>query len=77
VASERLGVAPGECLVVEDSLVGLRAALGAGMRCLITYTGSTSAQEVPGAETVVQSLGDVGFERLWAGALAGVDDRAA
>ena len=25
------------CLVVEDSLVGLRAARGAGMRCVITY----------------------------------------
>lgn len=44
IASERLGVAPECCLVVEDSKIGLDAALGAGMRCLITYTNSTREQ---------------------------------
>jgi hypothetical protein len=31
------------CVVVEDSLVGLKAAMGAGMNCIITYTESTSS----------------------------------
>ena len=31
------------CVVIEDSLVGLRAAMGAGMNCIITYTESTSS----------------------------------
>jgi beta-phosphoglucomutase-like phosphatase (HAD superfamily) len=44
VAAERLGVAPGDCCVVEDSMIGLQAALGAGMRCIITYTPSTKSQ---------------------------------
>jgi beta-phosphoglucomutase-like phosphatase (HAD superfamily) len=44
VAAERLGVAPAECVVVEDSLIGLQAARGAGMRCIITYTPSTRKQ---------------------------------
>jgi beta-phosphoglucomutase-like phosphatase (HAD superfamily) len=44
VAAEKLGVSPGECVVVEDSTIGLEAALGAGMRCIITYTPSTKQQ---------------------------------
>ncbi|GFR50251.1 hypothetical protein Agub_g12437 [Astrephomene gubernaculifera] len=57
VAAERLGVSPGECVVVEDSMIGLQAALGAGMRCIITYTPSTKSQAFPGAERIVCELG--------------------
>lgn len=56
VAAKTLGVDPKDCLVVEDSMIGLEAAVGAGMRCLITPTGSTSGQPFPGAELVVPSL---------------------
>ena len=77
VAAQRLGVDPAQCLVIEDSMVGLAAALGAGMRCLITYTNSTGVQTFEGADTVVSSLGDVAFKDLAAGALRGVDDRKA
>jgi len=31
------------CVVIEDSLVGLKAAMGAGMNCIITYTESTAS----------------------------------
>jgi HAD superfamily hydrolase (TIGR01509 family) len=44
VAAQKLGVAPADCVVVEDSTIGLQAALGAGMRCIITYTPSTKQQ---------------------------------
>jgi beta-phosphoglucomutase-like phosphatase (HAD superfamily) len=44
VAAQRLGVDPADCVVVEDSTIGLKAALGAGMRCIITYTPSTKQQ---------------------------------
>lgn len=44
VAAQKLGLQPSECLVVEDSTIGLQAALGAGMRCIITYTPSTKQQ---------------------------------
>lgn len=40
-AAERLDIDPARCVVVEDSVVGLKAAKGAGMKCLITYV-STS-----------------------------------
>lgn len=37
-----MGVEPSECLVVEDgSSGGLKAAMGAGMRCVVTYTPAT------------------------------------
>jgi HAD superfamily hydrolase (TIGR01509 family) len=34
MASERVGVPPERCVVIEDSLVGLRAAKGAGIKHL-------------------------------------------
>jgi len=56
-AATRLGVDPAGCVVIEDSMVGLRAALSAGMRCIITYTASTAGEAFPGAERVVATLG--------------------
>ena len=48
-AREKLGIdAATKCVVVEDSAVGLRAAKAAGMRCLITYTGSTTNEDFYG-----------------------------
>uniref|UniRef100_A0A804M8C9 Haloacid dehalogenase-like hydrolase domain-containing protein n=1 Tax=Zea mays TaxID=4577 RepID=A0A804M8C9_MAIZE len=44
-ASEKLGVESKNCLVVEDSVIGLQAAKGAGMSCIITYTPSTASQD--------------------------------
>ncbi|GMH40321.1 hypothetical protein BSKO_08225 [Bryopsis sp. KO-2023] len=56
VATQKLGVKPEECVVVEDSAIGLAAAVGAGMRCIITCTGSTKSQDFEGAERVVDDL---------------------
>ncbi len=39
VAAERLGVAPDRCIVFEDSVVGVRAALAAGMTCFAVPSG--------------------------------------
>lgn len=39
LAAERLGVAPAACLVLEDSLVGARAAVAAGATCVWTTYG--------------------------------------
>lgn len=75
VAAKRLNVDPARCLVIEDSMIGLAAARGAGMRCLITYTPSTADQAFPGAECVVANLEKVTFAALQAGQLVGVDDR--
>ena len=56
-AAQKLGVDPAACVVVEDSTVGLKAALAAGMRCIISFHASTKNEPFTGAERVVESLG--------------------
>ena len=49
VAREKLGIDnPRACVVIEDSLVGLRAAKSANMHCVITYTSSTADMDFYG-----------------------------
>lgn len=56
--SNRLGVPASRSIVVEDSLIGLQAALGAEMPCVITHTPSTKAQDFRGARAIYPELGD-------------------
>ena len=65
-ACEKLGVAPAECIVVEDSTVGLKAATAAGMRCCITYTSTGKEEPFEEAALVVTDLesGNVTLARL-------------
>jgi len=58
LAAEKLGVDASECLVIEDSLIGLQAALGAKMKCVVTHTPSTASQDFDGAELVLPQVGD-------------------
>lgn len=54
----------------------MQAALGAGMRCLVTYTNSTKSQKFEGAEYVVSSLSNsVALSDLLNVAPAAFDDR--
>jgi len=58
-ARDKLGIAKAtNCVVVEDSSVGLAAAKAAGMRCIITYTESTSTEDFygKGADAKVPDL---------------------
>ncbi|KAL7435181.1 hypothetical protein ACHAXH_007410 [Discostella pseudostelligera] len=61
-AAERLNIDPSRCVVVEDSIVGLKAAKGAGMRCIITYTTSTENEDFYslGCDAKVPELGSKG-----------------
>jgi HAD superfamily hydrolase (TIGR01509 family) len=60
-AARRLGVAPGGCLVVEDSINGLRAGVDAGMTTVLVP--NLSVPPAPGAEAVadhvLNRLGDL------------------
>lgn len=51
-AVDRLGLAPEEVLAVEDSAVGLRAALAAGLATLVVTNGYTVDQDFTGAAAV-------------------------
>jgi beta-phosphoglucomutase len=56
--ASKLGLQPERCVVVEDSVLGVRAAKAAGMRCIAVLSGASSrnelAQEHP--DVVVASL---------------------
>ena len=54
-AAERLGVAPADCVVIEDAPGGVEAAKRAGMRCIGLAAGRLSA-ELAAADLVVGSL---------------------
>ncbi len=58
LALERLGLDPGQVLVVEDSRNGLEAAHAAGLTCLVTVNGYTEKEDFSEAILVVSSLGD-------------------
>jgi HAD superfamily hydrolase (TIGR01509 family) len=60
LALRELGIPAAEALVIEDSGNGLRAALSAGLRTVITVSGYTAAEDFTGASLVVSSLGDPG-----------------
>ena len=60
LALERMGVAPGDAIVVEDSRNGLLAAVGAGLPCVVTVSGYTADEDMSEAVLVVTSLGDPG-----------------
>jgi HAD superfamily hydrolase (TIGR01509 family) len=58
LARERLSLSGKDCLVIEDSRVGLLAAKGAGMYCLVTTNGYTALEDFSEADRVVPELGD-------------------
>ena len=58
-AARRLGVAPGACLVVEDSAHGLRGAKAAGMRCAVVPTAGRWPHGVEQADVRLRSLLDL------------------
>lgn len=60
VARERLGVAVEDCVVIEDSQIGLEAGLAAGMKVIITHTPYTASQSFEGAASVYPNLGEPG-----------------
>ena len=57
-AAERMGVAPERCVVVEDSPLGVRAAVAAGMDVL-GFTAMTPAERLAGATRLFGGMGEL------------------
>ncbi len=58
LASERLSLEPSECVVVEDTRIGLLAAKAAGMYCVITTNDYSKDEDFTEADLIVSELGD-------------------
>lgn len=57
-ALEAMGLPPSECVAIEDSQVGLRAATQAGLTTVITPSSYTQHEDFTGAALVVSHLGE-------------------
>jgi HAD superfamily hydrolase (TIGR01509 family) len=55
---KRLGLAAGDCVAIEDSNVGLRAALAARLTTVITFSDYTAKEDFTGAYAVLSHLGE-------------------
>jgi beta-phosphoglucomutase family hydrolase len=55
LAADKLGVKPGNCVVIEDAIAGVAAAKSAGMKCL-AVTNSHPGQSLQKADLIVDSL---------------------
>ncbi|MFE0457549.1 HAD family hydrolase [Streptomyces sp. NPDC058914] len=57
-AAERMGVAPERCVVVEDSPLGVQAAVAAGMD-VFGFTAMTPAEKLAGATRLFADMGEL------------------
>ena len=60
LALEQLGISAQDAIVIEDSRNGLLAAVGAGLRCVVTLSSYTAEEDMSEAVLVLTSLGDPG-----------------
>ncbi len=60
LAARKLGIAPADCIVVEDAVTGIEAANRAGMKSL----GIGEKERIPNAKVVVPNLGAISVDRL-------------
>ncbi len=57
-AAERMGVEPGRCVVIEDSPLGVQAAVAAGMD-VYGFTAMTPAERLVGATQLFSGMGEL------------------
>jgi HAD superfamily hydrolase (TIGR01509 family) len=58
LATQRMGIAPANCLAIEDSRNGLLSAVAAGVRVVVTTSWFTRDEDFSEARLVVSALGD-------------------
>jgi beta-phosphoglucomutase-like phosphatase (HAD superfamily) len=58
MAIKEMGLDKSRCVIVEDSGIGLGAALAAGVCCIVTKSSYTENEDFTGADLIVKELGD-------------------
>jgi len=64
LAAEKLGVKPKECVVIEDSAVGIESAKSAGMICIAVRNQYQNNPDLSKADLIVESLSDISLEMI-------------
>lgn len=65
LAAQKIGVAPANCLVFEDSPNGLTAAKSAGMFCGVIQTKNIDIQELSNADYLFRTFREITLNRLF------------
>lgn len=63
IASQKLGMSPSDCLVIEDSVFGIQAALAAKMK-VIGITTTFSSEMLTQASFVINSFNQINFKTI-------------
>jgi len=64
LAAEKLGIKPVNCLAVEDSENGIKAAIAAGMTCVAYQSPEADPQKQKDADAVIQNYSQLGMMLL-------------
>ncbi len=62
-AAKMLGVKPNECVVFEDSVVGVKAAKSAGMKC-VAIINTHSGDDLKEADILIKSYNEINLDIL-------------
>mmetsp|Transcript_23578 Transcript_23578/g.65602 ORF Transcript_23578/g.65602 Transcript_23578/m.65602 type:complete len:292 (+) Transcript_23578:78-953(+) len=65
-----------KCVIVEDSGIGLGAALAAEISCIVTKSSYTAGEDFTGANLIVEELGDDATDGVTLETLAGLLEKA-
>mmetsp|Transcript_12645 Transcript_12645/g.27316 ORF Transcript_12645/g.27316 Transcript_12645/m.27316 type:complete len:153 (+) Transcript_12645:306-764(+) len=58
MAVEEMGLEKGRCVIVEDSHIGVGAAVASEISCIVTKSSYTAEEDFTGAKMIVEELGD-------------------
>lgn len=62
--ASRLNVIPSDCIVVEDSFNGVKAAKSAGMYCLGYHNPNSGNQDISAADRIINSFADINIKEM-------------
>ena len=60
MAVDKMGLTKDKCVIIEDSHIGVGAAVAAGISCLVTKSSYTQNEDFTGAKMIVDELGENG-----------------
>ncbi|ACI64767.1 possibly a phosphatase from the CbbY protein family [Thalassiosira pseudonana CCMP1335] len=58
MAVDTMGLDKSGCVIIEDSHIGVGAAVASGISCLVTKSSYTAGEDFTGAKKIVEELGD-------------------